>query len=116
MVQKSLFLAISGDGGSWRGLAFHKKWPERTGFCQNRPYCGRTKPRVRKQNKKNKNKETVKDKTIYRIILNKIRSIVLTRTSRLGGIGRVGSPAPMFIEQWYLLGKGHAMVEGGMVG
>ena len=37
-------------------------------------------------------------------------------TSRLGGIGRVGSPAPMFIEQWYLLGKGHAMVEGGMVG
>ena len=38
------------------------------------------------------------------------------KTSRLGGIGRVGSPAPMFIEQWYLLGKGHAMVEGGMVG
>ena len=38
-----------------------------------------------------------------------------TKTSRLGGIGRVGSPAPMFMEQWYLLGKGHAMV-GGMVG
>ena len=38
-----------GDGGIWRGLAFHRKWPERTGFCQNRPYCGRTKPRVRKQ-------------------------------------------------------------------
>ena len=36
----------------------------------------------------------------------------LKLTSRLGGIGRVGSPAPMFIEQWYLLGKGHAMVEG----
>ena len=34
-------------------------------------------------------------------------------TSRLGGIGRVGSPAPMFIEQWYLLGKGHAMVGDG---
>ena len=49
MVQKSLFLAISGDGGSWRGLAFHKKWPEENWFCQNRPYCGRTKPRVRKQ-------------------------------------------------------------------
>ena len=40
---------------------------------------------------------------------------LFTITSRLGGIGRVGSPAPMFIEQWYLLGKGHAMV-GGMVG
>ena len=41
----------------------------------------------------------------------------ITITSRLGGIGRVGSPAPMFMEQWYLLGKGHAMVEeGGMVG
>ena len=39
------------------------------------------------------------------------------KTSRLGGIGRVGSPAPMFMEQWYLLGKGHAMMEGeGMVG
>ena len=36
----------------------------------------------------------------------------LPKTSRLEGIGRVGSPAPMFMEQWYLLGKGHAMVEG----
>ena len=42
---------------------------------------------------------------------------ILSKTSRLEGIGRVGSPAPMFMEQWYLLGKGHAMVEGeGMVG
>ena len=111
MVQKSLFLAISGDGGSWRGLAFHKKWPERTGFCQNRPYRGRVKPHVRKQTKKqdkkkkseNKNKEYTKD-TIW------------SKTSRLEGIGRVGSPAPMFMEQWYLLGKGHAMVEGGYGG
>ena len=30
-------------------VAFHKKWPEENWFCQNRPYCGRTKPRVRKQ-------------------------------------------------------------------
>ena len=40
----------------------------------------------------------------------------LSKTSRLGGIGRVGSPAPMFMEQWYLLGKGHTMVEGGYGG
>ena len=46
---------------------------------------------------------------------NKITiKLLSTITSRLGGIGRVGSPAPMFIEQWYLLGKGHAMVKGGV--
>ena len=37
-------------------VAFHKKWPEENWFCQNRPYCGRTKPRVRKQIKQNDNK------------------------------------------------------------
>ena len=44
-----------GFGGFWESrvvgvvVAFHKKWPEENWFCQNRPYCGRTKPRVRKQ-------------------------------------------------------------------
>ena len=47
----------------------------------------------------------------------KIKNLIkLSKTSRLEGIGRVGSPAPMFMEQWYLLGKGHAMVEGGYGG
>ena len=94
MVQKSLFLAISGMAGNGGGVGLPQEVARENWFCQNRPYCGRTKPRVRKQNVERKQIRQQKEKN--KLKLTKDSSFTIT--SRLGGIGRVGSPAPMFIE------------------
>ena len=38
-----------GDGGKLAWFGLPQEVASKTGICQNRPYCGRTKPRVRKQ-------------------------------------------------------------------
>ena len=89
MVQKSWFLAISGDGGNWRGLAFHKKWPEDRWFCQNRPYRGRVKPHVRKQT----NRTKLRNNKLQAHNIS-IKLINIDRLRRLDSEGLDGSDLP----------------------